>query len=111
MKPVEQTPEERLASIVSTFSAIDIPLSDVKHPTKPHLQAVESFDILPDEDLWANQYALFKFADNPNDRRVGHAVRLQFSETSCLVYAALVLMPFLVCFRRTSQSLLHQLQT
>lgn len=69
--PVVQTAEERLNAILNTFPALDIPLSDLKHPTKPHLQAVESFDILPDEDLWANQYALFRFADNPNERLQG----------------------------------------
>ncbi|KAK9895548.1 hypothetical protein P389DRAFT_197604 [Cystobasidium minutum MCA 4210] len=71
-QPVVQTPEERLNAILNTFPALDVPLSDVKHPTKPHLQAVESSDILPDQDLWANQYALFKFADNPNERVQGN---------------------------------------
>lgn len=70
-KPVEQTLEERLQTIINTFSALDVPLSDVKHPTKPHLQAVESFDILPNEDLWGNQYSIFRFADNPHERRQG----------------------------------------
>lgn len=79
-----QTPEQQVEAIINTFSALDIPLADVKHPTKPHLQAVESFEILPDEQIWANQYALFKFADNPNDRRgaVSVSARIELYQTS-----------------------------
>ena len=28
-----------------------------KHPTKPELVAVETFDIFPNFDLWPNQYS------------------------------------------------------
>jgi RNA polymerase II-associated factor 1 len=84
VKPAALTPEEQMQAIIHTFSVIEkTELSNLKHPTKPHLQAVESYDILPDEELWANQYALFKFADNPNDRKSGQSVRTSFLKLSC----------------------------
>jgi hypothetical protein len=62
----EQTLEQQIEAITSTFDALaTTPLSEVRHPTKPYLEAVETFDLLPDEILAANQYMLFKFSDNP----------------------------------------------
>jgi len=43
---------------------------------------VESYDILPDEELWANQYALFKFADNPNEHKNGQSVGVVLQKVS-----------------------------
>lgn len=62
---VGQSLEQQIEAITATFAAIETPLSLLRHPTKAHLEAVESYDILPDEALWANQYALFKFSENP----------------------------------------------
>lgn len=68
----EQTLEERIAEIESTFDTINTPLAELKHPTKSHLEAVDSYEILPDEDLWGNQFALFRFTENPMDiKRLG----------------------------------------
>lgn len=62
----EQTLEQQIDAITSTFEALaTTPLSEIRHPTKPYLEAVETFDLLPDELLAANQYMLFKFSDNP----------------------------------------------
>lgn len=32
------------------------------------MHAVESYEILPDADTWANAYDLFKFSERPGDR-------------------------------------------
>lgn len=44
--------EETLASAAASFA----PRQLVHHPTKPHLAVEWSLPVLPDEELWANQY-------------------------------------------------------
>lgn len=64
--PAELSESDQLALIESTFVALDeMPLAQLKHPTKAHLEAVEVFDLYPDEQLWGNQYNVVKFADDP----------------------------------------------
>ncbi|KAK0552977.1 hypothetical protein OC846_002700 [Tilletia horrida] len=41
------------------------PLSSLKHPNKPGVHAVESFDVLPDPETWATEYQLVRFLDWP----------------------------------------------
>ena len=56
----------RAAAIAATFDAAHIPLSELRHPTKRGVTAVESFDLLPDDDLWANEYDLVRFGEDPS---------------------------------------------
>ena len=35
---------------------------------KPHLTAVDSYEVLPDADIWANAYDLFRFSERPGER-------------------------------------------
>ncbi|GAA5987564.1 hypothetical protein JCM10908_002010 [Rhodotorula pacifica] len=56
----------RAAAISATFDAAHIPLSELRHPTKRGVTAVESFDLLPDDDLWANEYDLVRFGEDPS---------------------------------------------
>lgn len=58
----------RAAAIAATFDAAHIPLSELRHPTKRGVTAVESFDLLPDADLWANEYDLVRFGEDPANR-------------------------------------------
>jgi hypothetical protein len=62
----------QIASIESSFARSHPPsgfnLSTIKHPGNPRLTAVESWEVFPDEDVWANTYDLFKFAERPGDR-------------------------------------------
>jgi hypothetical protein len=62
----------QIASIESSFARSHPPsgfnLSTIKHPGNPKLTAVESWEVFPDEDVWANTYDLFKFAERPGDR-------------------------------------------
>ncbi|TFY64787.1 hypothetical protein EVG20_g5832 [Dentipellis fragilis] len=61
--------ESQLKSVEASFKAAnDPPLADLRHPTKPHLTAVETYDILPDADIWANAYDLFRFSERPGER-------------------------------------------
>lgn len=43
-------------------------LEDIRHPTKPNVTAVDTFEVLPDADIWSNQYDLFKFSERPGER-------------------------------------------
>ena len=78
--------EEQIEAITSTFSSLDIPLSELRHPTKAHLDAVESIDIFPDEFIGANQYMLFKFAENPNERKAGSSVSFDSYRKAAIAY-------------------------
>ncbi|KAI0716029.1 RNA polymerase II-associated [Cerioporus squamosus] len=61
--------DAQLRDIEASFAAVESSeLSSLRHPTKPELTAVEAFDILPDADIWANAYDLFRFSERPGDR-------------------------------------------
>ncbi|KAG6853882.1 hypothetical protein C0991_000347 [Blastosporella zonata] len=45
-------------------------LETIQHPNKPGVTAVESYEILPDADIWSNQYDLFRFSERPGERAV-----------------------------------------
>ena len=68
--------EVQLASIESSFAAahgVD-ELGMLRHLTKPRLRAVATYEILPDADVWANAYDLFRFSERPGE--CGPGVRL-----------------------------------
>ena len=61
----------QLRDIDTSFSAIESSdLSALRHPTRPELVAVDAFEVLPDADIWANAYDLFRFQERPGDRPV-----------------------------------------
>ncbi|GAA6028574.1 hypothetical protein JCM8097_007289 [Rhodosporidiobolus ruineniae] len=68
--------EARARVISSTFAAAHTPLSELRHPTKPHVTAVEAYDVLPDSDLWANEYDLVRFNEDPAEKAVNELPRL-----------------------------------
>lgn len=45
-------------------------LSKLECPGKPHLKAIDSFEIYPDAEIWANAYDLFKFSERPGERPI-----------------------------------------
>ncbi|EIM86851.1 uncharacterized protein STEHIDRAFT_79513 [Stereum hirsutum FP-91666 SS1] len=67
---VDVSHEAQLRAVETSFEAanVDDSLSSFRHPTKPSVHAVESYEILPDADTWANSYDLFKFSERPGDR-------------------------------------------
>lgn len=72
--------DARARNITSTFSAAHIPLDQLQHPTKSQVKAVEAYDLLPDSDLWANEYDLIRFGEDPGDKGL---VRISPLSLSC----------------------------
>lgn len=59
----------QIRNIESSFAATDnFDLEVLKHPNKPGVTAVESYEVFPDSDIWANAYDLFRFSERPGDR-------------------------------------------
>ncbi|KAI6101369.1 RNA polymerase II-associated [Pisolithus sp. B1] len=58
------------ASFAACNEASQFCLSTLQHPNKPEVTAVESYEIFPDADIWANAYDLFKFSERPGDRPI-----------------------------------------
>ena len=67
---VDVSREAQLASIESSFGAARgaDELGVLRHPTKPRLRAVATYEVLPDADVWANAYDLFRFSERPGER-------------------------------------------
>ncbi|KAI9444483.1 Paf1-domain-containing protein [Lactarius indigo] len=56
---VDVSRDAQLASIESSFGAAHASsdeLGTLRHPTKPRLRAVATYEVLPDADVWANAY-------------------------------------------------------
>ncbi|KAF8074937.1 RNA polymerase II-associated protein [Lyophyllum atratum] len=62
----------QLRDIDASFAAChsNFSLADLRHPNKPGVTAIESYEILPDSDIWANQYDLFRFSERPGERPI-----------------------------------------
>ncbi|KIM90575.1 hypothetical protein PILCRDRAFT_47121, partial [Piloderma croceum F 1598] len=67
----------QLSTIESSFAANNSPTSNtefdlksLRHPNKPDVTAVESYEIFPDAEIWANAYDLFRFSERPGERSV-----------------------------------------
>ena len=59
----------QINDIEASFKALEnFDLSTLKHPNKRNVTAVESYEVLPDADIWANAYDLFRFSERPGDR-------------------------------------------
>jgi RNA polymerase II-associated factor 1 len=61
----------QLRDIEASFAAAAddaFDLSTLQHPLRSDITAVESFDLLPDAEIWANAYDLFRFQERPGDR-------------------------------------------
>lgn len=70
--PIDVSRTAQLRDIDASFAACNdnFDLSTLRHPTKPKVTAVESYEVLPDADIWANQYDLFRFSERPGERHV-----------------------------------------
>lgn len=68
--PVDISRSAQIRDIEASFVACndDFSLESLQHPTKPNVTAVESYEILPDVDIWPNQYDLFRFSERPGER-------------------------------------------
>ncbi|KAF9218506.1 RNA polymerase II-associated protein [Gyrodon lividus] len=78
MKPLPQhidvSRPAQLRDIEASFAACNNPsqfdLSTLRHPNKPSVTAVESYEIYPDADIWANAYDLFRFSERPGEKPI-----------------------------------------
>ena len=70
--PVDVSRNAQLRDIEASFAACNenFSLEALQHPNKPNVTAIESFPFLPDADIWANQYDLFRFSERPGDRPI-----------------------------------------
>ena len=58
----------------------DFDLSKLRHPSKPGVTVVDSFEVLPDAEIWANAYDLFRFSERPGDRPLDVSCCLSFDD-------------------------------
>jgi RNA polymerase II-associated factor 1 len=61
----------QIRDIEASFAACNdnFSLHSIQHPNKQNVTAVESYEIFPDSDIWANAYDLFRFSERPTDAR------------------------------------------
>jgi RNA polymerase II-associated factor 1 len=69
---IDVSREAQLRDIEASFQACNekFSLESLQHPNKPNVTALESYAVLPDVDIWANQYDLFRFSERPGERPV-----------------------------------------
>ena len=66
----QMSTEDRAAAITASFELAREPLSQLRHPSKPHLRAESAYEVLPDGDLWANGLDLVRFGEDPGENKV-----------------------------------------
>ena len=76
---IDVSRDAQLRDIEASFQACNenFNLESLHHPNKPNVTAVESYPVLPDVDIWANQYDLFRFSERPGERSVDVCAFLQ----------------------------------
>lgn len=67
---VDVSRSAQVRDIEASFDACatNFDLSSLKHPTKPNVTPIGSYEIFPNVDIWANTYDLFKFSERPGER-------------------------------------------
>ncbi|KAI0070806.1 hypothetical protein K474DRAFT_1687312 [Panus rudis PR-1116 ss-1] len=69
--PIDVSRSAQIRDIESSFAATEnFDLASLRHPNKPNVTAVDSYEILPDAEIWANAYDLFRFSERPGERPV-----------------------------------------
>ncbi|GJE90311.1 RNA polymerase II-associated protein [Phanerochaete sordida] len=68
--PIDVSRGAQIRDIEASFGAANdnFDLSTLKHPNKPNVTAVDSYEVLPDANIWANAYDLFRFSERPGDK-------------------------------------------
>ena len=75
------TRSSRPSRVPSPLPATSQELGALRHPTKSRLRAVSTYEVLPDVDVWANAYDLFRFSEQPGE--CGPEVRSLFACPLC----------------------------
>ncbi|KAG2110388.1 RNA polymerase II-associated [Suillus discolor] len=71
LQPINVSHEAQLQTIEAGFAAsTSLDLSTLSHPNKTGVTAIQSYDVLPDADIWANAYDLFRFNERPGERPI-----------------------------------------
>ena len=66
---VDVSRSAQIRDIEASFNATEsFDLSTLRHPNKPDVTAVDSYDVFPDAEIWANAYDLFRFSERPGER-------------------------------------------
>ena len=80
---MSRTHDAQLVSNDSSFATARASheLGVLRHPAKPRLHAVSMYEVLPDADIWANAYDLFRFSERPGER--GPKVHSLFASPLC----------------------------
>lgn len=70
--PIDVSRAAQLRDIEASFAACNenFSLASIRHPNKPGVTAIDSYEVLPDADVWPNQYDLFRFSERPGERPV-----------------------------------------
>ena len=75
----------QLQTIEASFAATEnFDLSSLKHPNKPGVIALDSYEIFPDAELWANAYDLFRFSERPGERPPDVRIIISYSQSSVI---------------------------
>lgn len=65
-KLIDLTEEDQIKHIENSFESVKKALlSNIKHPRKPELEALEMFPIFPDFEFWPNPYLLTTYDEDP----------------------------------------------
>ncbi|KAK4051959.1 hypothetical protein OIO90_004489 [Microbotryomycetes sp. JL221] len=67
--------DERFRLIEASFEAVERPLSELRHPSKPHVRAESSYELLPDDLMWPNKLNLVRFGEDPGENKTGSTMR------------------------------------
>ncbi len=72
---IDTSTDAMVERIKATFDKVQKqPLSSLRHPTKPHLRAIRSWEVLPDAETWATNFHIVRFQDWPGRSKNGQAV-------------------------------------
>lgn len=52
----------QIERIEQGFSMANTPISELSHPTKPGVHAVDAYEVLPDPETWATSFQIIRFA-------------------------------------------------
>lgn len=52
----------QIERILHGFDAGNAPLASLQHPSKPHVHAVEAYELLPDPETWTTSFQVVRFA-------------------------------------------------
>lgn len=68
--PIDVSRSAQIHDIDASFGAANdaFDLAALRHPNKPNVTAIGSYEILPDANIWANAYDLFRFSERPGDK-------------------------------------------